>query len=44
MDAADDERPMKTGDSEIDSYFDDDDEDDSDGPEFTNIDDLDDLY
>ena len=44
MDAADDDRPMKTGDPEIDSYFDDDDEDDMDGPEFTNIDDLDDLY
>lgn len=44
MDAADDGRPMRTGDPEIDSYFDDEDEDDSDGPEFTNIDDLDDLY
>lgn len=44
MDAEDDGRPMKTGDPEIDSYFDDEDEDDSDGPEFTNIDDIDDLY
>ena len=41
---ADDDTPYRTGDPELDAYFDDDSDGEDDGPEFTNLDDLDDMY